>query len=141
MLYYLYFFPIFLYLFIVSGTIFTSLDGRDEEDEWISKVHNRAFTTAALAEQNAVITSSAYDRIPYAVIEKQNHIQHQHPPHPQYITTYSTLIPVSKMGLQQQQQQQKVSRHHSYIRTNFMFFPCLLTRVVHHLLDYFVCTK
>ncbi|KAL5287698.1 hypothetical protein ACFFRR_008543 [Megaselia abdita] len=82
-------------------------DGRDEEDEWISKVHNRAFTTAALAEQNAVITSSAYDRIPYAVIEKQNHIQHQHPPHPQYITTYSTLIPVSKMGLQQQQQQQQ----------------------------------
>ncbi|XP_055918673.1 uncharacterized protein LOC129950777 [Eupeodes corollae] len=119
-------------------------DGRDDEDEWTTtKGHSRAYATAALAEQNAIITSSTYDRIPtYAVIDKktaQNHIQqqlqqhqqqqqqlqqqqqqqqasqqqhlHHHHGTPQYITTYNTLIPVSKIGYATQQQQQQQQQH------------------------------
>ncbi|XP_055382448.1 uncharacterized protein LOC129612717 [Condylostylus longicornis] len=97
-------------------------DDRDEDDEWTTKGNNRAYATAALAEQNAIVTST-YDRITYGLIDKkavQNHLQqqqqqqqlqnhhhqqqqqqahhhHQIPP-PQYITTYNTLIPVSKIG-------------------------------------------
>ncbi|XP_037916377.1 nephrin isoform X1 [Hermetia illucens] len=92
-------------------------DDHDDDDEWTTtktgNSHSRPYATAALAEQNAVITSSTYDRIPYGVMDKmpgvqsqsnllhqQQQPQHQHHHHaaPQYITTYNTLIPVSKMG-------------------------------------------
>ncbi|XP_064551897.1 nephrin isoform X5 [Drosophila montana] len=97
-------------------------DGHDVDDEWTTKGHNRAYATAALAEQNAVITSSTYDHImpTYAVVDKKSG-----PPtgHGQYIQ-YNTLIPVSKMGAyanqqqqhqhQQQQQQQQQKTELSY---------------------------
>lgn len=80
-------------------------DGHDVDDEWTTKGHNRAYATAALAEQNAVITSSTYDHImpTYAVVDKKSG-----PPtaHGQYIQ-YNTLIPVSKMGAYANQQQQQ----------------------------------
>ncbi|XP_073844947.1 uncharacterized protein isoform X2 [Musca autumnalis] len=108
-------------------------DGHDEDDEWTTSAHNHAFATAAMAEQNAVITSSTtYDHIipTYAVVDKKSQTQHlqqlqqqqqhqqqtqqmsvQPPPshHGQYLQ-YNTLIPASKMaayGAQQQQQQQQ----------------------------------
>ncbi|XP_023164952.2 nephrin isoform X5 [Drosophila hydei] len=80
-------------------------DGHDVDDEWTTKGHNRAYATAALAEQNAVITSTTYDHImpTYAVVDKKSG-----PPtaHGQYIQ-YNTLIPVSKMGAYANQQQQQ----------------------------------
>ncbi|XP_017481561.1 PREDICTED: uncharacterized protein LOC108370691, partial [Rhagoletis zephyria] len=102
-------------------------DGRDDDEEWTTKGHNRAYATAALAEQNAVITSSSYDHImpTYAIVDKkastnhlqqfqQQHQQQQPPPpsHGQYIH-YNALMPVSKMGgyAQQQQQQQQQQSH------------------------------
>lgn len=84
-------------------------DGHDVDDEWTTKGHNRAYATAALAEQNAVITSSTYDHImpTYAVVDKKSG-----PPtaHGQYIQ-YNTLIPVSKMGAYANQQQQQHPQH------------------------------
>ncbi|KAL7738116.1 hypothetical protein ACLKA6_006462 [Drosophila palustris] len=86
-------------------------DGHDVDDEWTTKGHNRAYATAALAEQNAVITSTTYDHImpTYAVVDKKSG-----PPtaHGQYIQ-YNTLIPVSKMGAyaNQQHQQQQHQQH------------------------------
>ncbi|XP_059224588.1 uncharacterized protein LOC106093722 isoform X3 [Stomoxys calcitrans] len=104
-------------------------DGHDEDDEWTTSAHNHAFATAALAEQNAVITSSTtYDHIipTYAVVDKKSQAQHlqqlqqqqqhqqqtqqmsvQPPPshHGQYVQ-YNTLIPASKMGAFAAQQQQ-----------------------------------
>ncbi|XP_061388560.1 uncharacterized protein LOC133323652, partial [Musca vetustissima] len=102
-------------------------DGHDEDDEWTTNAHNHAFATAALAEQNAVITSSTtYDHIipTYAVVDKKSQSQHlqqlqqqqQHqqqaqqmsvqPPahHGQYLQ-YNTLIPTNKMGAYGAQQQ------------------------------------
>ncbi|KAM8713346.1 hypothetical protein ACLKA7_013629 [Drosophila subpalustris] len=90
-------------------------DGHDVDDEWTTKGHNRAYATAALAEQNAVITSTTYDHImpTYAVVDKKSG-----PPtaHGQYIQ-YNTLIPVSKMGAyanQQHQQQQQHQQHQQH---------------------------
>ncbi|EDW00773.1 GH20837 [Drosophila grimshawi] len=84
-------------------------DGHDVDDEWTTKGHSRAYATAALAEQNAVITSSTYDHImpTYAVVDKKSG-----PPtaHGQYIQ-YNTLIPVSKMGAYANQQQQHHQQH------------------------------
>ncbi|XP_075166853.1 sidestep VIII isoform X3 [Haematobia irritans] len=113
-------------------------DGHDEDDEWTTSAHNHAFATAALAEQNAVITSSTtYDHIipTYAVVDKKSQAQHlqqlqqqqqhqqqtqqmsvQPPPshHGQYVQ-YNTLIPASKMGAftaaQQQQQHQQLNKN------------------------------
>ncbi|XP_019891154.1 hemicentin-1 isoform X3 [Musca domestica] len=103
-------------------------DGHDEDDEWTTNAHNHAFATAALAEQNAVITSSTtYDHIipTYAVVDKKSQTQHlqqlqqqqqhqqqtqqmsvQPPPshHGQYLQ-YNTLIPTNKMGAYGAQQQ------------------------------------
>jgi len=97
----------------ISISIWHSTDGHDVDDEWTTKGHNRAYATAALAEQNAVITSTTYDHImpTYAVVDKKSG-----PPtaHGQYIQ-YNTLIPVSKMGAyanQQQHQQQHQQQQH-----------------------------
>ncbi|XP_067628687.1 LOW QUALITY PROTEIN: uncharacterized protein side-VIII [Eurosta solidaginis] len=123
-------------------------DGRDDDEEWTTKGHNRAYATAAMAEQNAVITSSTYDHImpTYAVVDKKsaaaavNHLQQlqhqqqqqqhhqqqqqQHPSHGQYIQ-YNTLIPVSKMGSygqqQQQQQQHQQQSHQQQIKTDLTY--------------------
>ncbi|KPU75855.1 uncharacterized protein Dana_GF12266, isoform C [Drosophila ananassae] len=83
------------------------LDGHDVDDEWTTKGHGRTYATAALAEQNAVITSGTYDHLmpTYAVVDKKTGPPPGHGPYIQY----NTLIPVSKMGAyanQQQQQQQ-----------------------------------
>ncbi|XP_017073130.1 nephrin isoform X4 [Drosophila eugracilis] len=80
------------------------LDGHDLDDEWTTKGHGRAYATAALAEQNAVITSGTYDHLmpTYAVVDKKTAPP---PGHGQYIQ-YNTLIPVSKMGAYANQQQQ-----------------------------------
>ncbi|XP_037944821.1 uncharacterized protein LOC119677515 isoform X2 [Teleopsis dalmanni] len=87
-------------------------DGRDDDDEWTTKGHNRAYATAALAEQNAVITSTTYDHIvpTYAVVDKksQSHLQllqQQQQHHGQYVQ-YSTLIPASKIAAYPAQQPQ-----------------------------------
>ncbi|XP_032306510.1 neural cell adhesion molecule 2 isoform X5 [Drosophila ananassae] len=82
-------------------------DGHDVDDEWTTKGHGRTYATAALAEQNAVITSGTYDHLmpTYAVVDKKTGPPPGHGPYIQY----NTLIPVSKMGAyanQQQQQQQ-----------------------------------
>ncbi|XP_017073132.1 uncharacterized protein LOC108109202 isoform X5 [Drosophila eugracilis] len=79
-------------------------DGHDLDDEWTTKGHGRAYATAALAEQNAVITSGTYDHLmpTYAVVDKKTAPP---PGHGQYIQ-YNTLIPVSKMGAYANQQQQ-----------------------------------
>ncbi|XP_070069738.1 uncharacterized protein side-VIII isoform X1 [Drosophila takahashii] len=81
------------------------LDGHDLDDEWTTKGHGRAYATAALAEQNAVITSGTYDHLmpTYAVVDKKTGPP---PGHGQYIQ-YNTLIPVSKMGAYANQQQQQ----------------------------------
>ncbi|XP_041563249.1 uncharacterized protein LOC108143469 isoform X4 [Drosophila elegans] len=85
------------------------LDGHDlVDDEWTTKGHGRAYATAAMAEQNAVITSGTYDHLmpTYAVVDKKTGPPPGHGPYIQY----NTLIPVSKMGAyanQQQQQQQQ----------------------------------
>ncbi|XP_023158899.1 hemicentin-1 isoform X2 [Ceratitis capitata] len=109
-------------------------DGRDDDEEWTTKGHNRAYATAALAEQNAVITSSTYDHLmpTYAVVDKKsaaNHLQQlqqqqlqqqqqqQPPPHGQYIH-YNALIPVSKMGGYAQQQQQQQQHQQSQQQLN-----------------------
>ncbi|XP_034651457.1 uncharacterized protein LOC117890622 isoform X3 [Drosophila subobscura] len=91
------------------------LDGHDVDDEWTTtKGHNRAYATAALAEQNAVITSSTYDHLmpTYAVVDKKTGglppgSGHGHGPYIQY----NTLIPVSKMGAYASQQQQQQQQH------------------------------
>ncbi|XP_036334118.1 hemicentin-1 [Rhagoletis pomonella] len=112
-------------------------DGRDDDEEWTTKGHNRAYATAALAEQNAVITSSSYDHImpTYAIVDKkastnhlqqfqQQHQQQQPPPpsHGQYIH-YNALMPVSKMGgyAQQQQQQQQQQSHQQQNKTDLTY--------------------
>ncbi|XP_053964212.1 hemicentin-1, partial [Anastrepha ludens] len=112
-------------------------DGRDDDEEWTTKGHNRAYATAALAEQNAVITSSSYDHInpTYAVVDKKsaaNHLQqlqqqqqqHQQqlppPSHGQYIH-YNALIPVSKMGGYAQQQQQQQSMQQQPNKTDLTY--------------------
>ncbi|XP_026836682.1 uncharacterized protein LOC6547590 [Drosophila erecta] len=79
-------------------------DGHDLDDEWTTKGHGRTYATAALAEQNAVITSGTYDHLmpTYAVVDKKTAPP---PGHGQYIQ-YNTLIPVSKMGAYANQQQQ-----------------------------------
>ncbi|BFG06323.1 uncharacterized protein DMAD_04855 [Drosophila madeirensis] len=90
-------------------------DGHDVDDEWTTtKGHNRAYATAALAEQNAVITSSTYDHLmpTYAVVDKKTGglppgSGHGHGPYIQY----NTLIPVSKMGAYANQQQQQQQQH------------------------------
>ncbi|XP_034651461.1 uncharacterized protein LOC117890622 isoform X7 [Drosophila subobscura] len=90
-------------------------DGHDVDDEWTTtKGHNRAYATAALAEQNAVITSSTYDHLmpTYAVVDKKTGglppgSGHGHGPYIQY----NTLIPVSKMGAYASQQQQQQQQH------------------------------
>ncbi|KAI8123719.1 Cell adhesion molecule 3 [Lucilia cuprina] len=104
-------------------------DGHDDDDEWTTSAHNHAYATAAMAEQNAVITTSTtYDHIipTYAVVDKKSQQQHlqqlqQHqqqtqqmsavPPthHGQYVQ-YNTLIPVSKMSAFQAQQQQQANK-------------------------------
>ncbi|XP_016957610.1 uncharacterized protein LOC108029676 isoform X3 [Drosophila biarmipes] len=80
------------------------LDGHDLDDEWTTKGHGRAYATAALAEQNAVITSGTYDHLmpTYAVVDKKTGPPPGHGPYIQY----NTLIPVSKMGAYANQQQQ-----------------------------------
>ncbi|XP_043642787.1 uncharacterized protein LOC122612940 isoform X1 [Drosophila teissieri] len=80
------------------------LDGHDLDDEWTTKGHGRTYATAAMAEQNAVITSGTYDHLmpTYAVVDKKTAPP---PGHGQYIQ-YNTLIPVSKMGAYANQQQQ-----------------------------------
>ncbi|XP_039227921.1 uncharacterized protein LOC6530808 isoform X1 [Drosophila yakuba] len=80
------------------------LDGHDLDDEWTTKGHGRTYATAAMAEQNAVITSGTYDHLmpTYAVVDKKTAPP---PGHGQYIQ-YNTLIPVSKMGAYGNQQQQ-----------------------------------
>ncbi|XP_062134765.1 nephrin isoform X4 [Drosophila sulfurigaster albostrigata] len=89
-------------------------DGHDVDDEWTTKGHGRAYATAALAEQNAVIASTTYDHImpTYAVVDKKNGPPTAHGPYIQY----NTLIPVSKMGAyanqQQQQHQQQQQQQH-----------------------------
>jgi len=97
--------------------LFPSLDGHDLDDEWTTKGHGRAYATAAMAEQNAVITSGTYDHLmpTYAVVDKKTGPPPAHGPYIQY----NTLIPVSKMGAYanqqqqlQQQPQQKVSYGH-----------------------------
>ncbi|KAM7345206.1 sidestep VIII [Cochliomyia hominivorax] len=96
-------------------------DGHDEDDEWTTSAHNHAYATAAMAEQNAIITSStSYDHVvpTYAVVDKMSQQQHlqqqstaQAPHHSQYVQ-YNTLIPVSKMSaFQAQQQQQQVNKN------------------------------
>ncbi|XP_033233833.1 uncharacterized protein side-VIII isoform X1 [Drosophila pseudoobscura] len=92
------------------------LDGHDVDDEWTTKGHSRAYATAALAEQNAVITSSTYDHLmpTYAVVDKKT--GGPPPGHGPYIQ-YNTLIPVSKMGAyanQHQQQQQQHTHPHQH---------------------------
>ncbi|EDX07913.1 GD11515 [Drosophila simulans] len=79
-------------------------DGHDLDDEWTTKGHGRTYATAAMAEQNAVITSGTYDHLmpTYAVVDKKTAPP---PGHGQYIQ-YNTLIPVSKMGAYANQQQQ-----------------------------------
>ncbi|XP_039227922.1 uncharacterized protein LOC6530808 isoform X2 [Drosophila yakuba] len=79
-------------------------DGHDLDDEWTTKGHGRTYATAAMAEQNAVITSGTYDHLmpTYAVVDKKTAPP---PGHGQYIQ-YNTLIPVSKMGAYGNQQQQ-----------------------------------
>ncbi|XP_043947970.1 uncharacterized protein LOC108029676 isoform X2 [Drosophila biarmipes] len=79
-------------------------DGHDLDDEWTTKGHGRAYATAALAEQNAVITSGTYDHLmpTYAVVDKKTGPPPGHGPYIQY----NTLIPVSKMGAYANQQQQ-----------------------------------
>ena len=121
-----------------------ALDGRDDDDEWTTKGHNRAYATAALAEQNAVITSSTYDHIvpTYAIVDKktqQNHLQQlqqlqqQQQAHVPYIQ-YNTLIPVGKMSAaaaayasqaqaaQQQQQQQQSQQQQPLNKVNLLPF-------------------
>lgn len=80
------------------------LDGHDLDDEWTTKGHGRAYATAAMAEQNAVITSGTYDHLmpTYAVVDKKTGPPPAHGPYIQY----NTLIPVSKMGAYANQQQQ-----------------------------------
>ncbi|XP_044317426.1 uncharacterized protein LOC108043645 isoform X1 [Drosophila rhopaloa] len=80
------------------------LDGHDLDDEWTTKGHGRAYATAAMAEQNAVITSGTYDHLmpTYAVVDKKTAPPPGHGPYIQY----NTLIPVSKMGAYANQQQQ-----------------------------------
>ncbi|XP_034133979.1 uncharacterized protein LOC117587415 isoform X2 [Drosophila guanche] len=93
-------------------------DGHDVDDEWTTtKGHNRAYATAALAEQNAVITSSTYDHLmpTYAVVDKKTGglppgSGHGHGPYIQY----NTLIPVSKMGAYANQQQQQQQQQHPH---------------------------
>ncbi|XP_023033100.1 uncharacterized protein LOC6638446 isoform X2 [Drosophila willistoni] len=90
-------------------------DGHDVDDEWTTKGHNRAYATAAMAEQNAVITSSTYDHLmpTYAVVDKKTAAGQQAAAAAQYIQ-YNTLIPVNKMGAyanQQQQLQQQQQQH------------------------------
>nr|XP_016929737.1 uncharacterized protein LOC108009696 isoform X2 [Drosophila suzukii] len=79
-------------------------DGHDLDDEWTTKGHGRAYATAAMAEQNAVITSGTYDHLmpTYAVVDKKTGPPPAHGPYIQY----NTLIPVSKMGAYANQQQQ-----------------------------------
>ncbi|XP_044317431.1 uncharacterized protein LOC108043645 isoform X2 [Drosophila rhopaloa] len=79
-------------------------DGHDLDDEWTTKGHGRAYATAAMAEQNAVITSGTYDHLmpTYAVVDKKTAPPPGHGPYIQY----NTLIPVSKMGAYANQQQQ-----------------------------------
>ncbi|KAH8279276.1 hypothetical protein KR026_005389 [Drosophila bipectinata] len=80
-------------------------DGHDVDDEWTTKGHGRTYATAALAEQNAVITSGTYDHLmpTYAVVDKKTGPPPGHGPYIQY----NTLIPVSKMGAYANQQQQQ----------------------------------
>ncbi|XP_037715309.1 uncharacterized protein LOC119550586 isoform X1 [Drosophila subpulchrella] len=80
------------------------LDGHELDDEWTTKGHGRAYATAAMAEQNAVITSGTYDHLmpTYAVVDKKTGPPPAHGPYIQY----NTLIPVSKMGAYANQQQQ-----------------------------------
>ncbi|XP_022230550.2 uncharacterized protein LOC111079610 isoform X6 [Drosophila obscura] len=91
------------------------LDGHDVDDEWTTKGHNRAYATAALAEQNAVITSSTYDHLmpTYAVVDKKTGGPLPGPGHGPYIQ-YNTLIPVSKMGAYANQQQQQQQQQHPH---------------------------
>ncbi|XP_017150580.1 uncharacterized protein LOC108160840 isoform X5 [Drosophila miranda] len=86
------------------------LDGHDVDDEWTTKGHSRAYATAALAEQNAVITSSTYDHLmpTYAVVDKKT--GGPPPGHGPYIQ-YNSLIPVSKMGAYANQHQQQQQQH------------------------------
>ncbi|XP_037715311.1 uncharacterized protein LOC119550586 isoform X2 [Drosophila subpulchrella] len=79
-------------------------DGHELDDEWTTKGHGRAYATAAMAEQNAVITSGTYDHLmpTYAVVDKKTGPPPAHGPYIQY----NTLIPVSKMGAYANQQQQ-----------------------------------
>ncbi|KAH8402332.1 hypothetical protein KR009_011424, partial [Drosophila setifemur] len=96
-------------------------DGHDLDDEWTTKGHGRTYATAAMAEQNAVITTGTYDHLmpTYAVVDKKTAPPPGHGPYIQY----NTLIPVSKMGayanqqqqqqLQQQPQQQKTDLSYS----------------------------
>lgn len=84
-------------------------DGHDVDDEWTTKGHGRAYATAALAEQNAVINSGTYDHLmpTYAVVDKKSAPPPGHGPYIQY----NTLIPVSKMGAYANQQQQQQLHH------------------------------
>uniref|UniRef100_A0A6P4EXX6 Uncharacterized protein LOC108045232 n=1 Tax=Drosophila rhopaloa TaxID=1041015 RepID=A0A6P4EXX6_DRORH len=83
-------------------------DGHDLDDEWTTKGHGRAYATAAMAEQNAVITSGTYDHLmpTYAVVDKKTAPPPGHGPYIQY----NTLIPVSKMGAYANQQQQQLQQ-------------------------------
>lgn len=145
----------------ISSSIYY-IDGHDEEDEWTSSItynHASTYATAALAEQNAVITSSTlYDHIipTYAVVDKkmqqpsqqqQHHQQQQQlkqlPTHHAQYLQYNTLIPVTKItnySNQQEQFQQQQQQLTNKVRIKvIIIIPSTLSCTeikCHHKLNY-----